>query len=290
VHPDARVQASGRQQSLDQRVTRDVVVDRRVAHWLQRHAEEFCKRAEADTAWLGARPVTSACLDERLAVAETHLDASETKIRSQETSLGNWITDQMMVAFKDCRVDGAILNAGSLRLNQDIARDSPILMRHLQELIGYATPLRVFKVDHAQFRRVLANAISVPDAGRWLQVSDQIAFTYEPATSARPAKLLKVVLRPTGKPPIEITDTSRGEIRLVGNDYLADPKSVDGFNKILSPPNDAGCGAARMDLKAVLYAAFKAQGRIKADEAGRICTEDETRGSACRATQAGNTP
>ena len=289
VYPDGRVQATGRLQTLDDRVAKDPVVDRQVAGWLHRHADEFCKAAAADPEWLGARPVAPACLDERLAVAETRLDASEAKIRSRETSLGNWIADQMVAAFKDCRVDGAFINAGGLRLNQDLAKDSPILMRHLQELVQYPTALRVYRLSHAQFRRALENAVSLPDAGRWLQVSDQIAFTYHPAEAGGPAKLLKAVLRPANHPVIDVTDTSRGDIRIVANEFLQkDP--TDGFNTILPPPDDTACAASGTDLKKILYLAFKAQGRIRSDEPGRICTDDEARGRACRANQPGNTP
>jgi 2',3'-cyclic-nucleotide 2'-phosphodiesterase (5'-nucleotidase family) len=289
VHPDARVEVAGRLHTLGDRVAKDPLVDQRVAGWLQRHADEFCKAVATDPEWLGARPVTGACLDERLAVAETRLDASEAKIRSRETSLGNWIADQMVAAFKDCRVDGAIVNAGGLRLNQDLAKDSPIMMRHLQELVQYPSALRVYKLSHAQFRRALENAVSLPDAGRWLQVSDQIAFTYQPGEAGRPAKLLKAVLRPASKPAIQVTDASRGDMRIVANEFLQkDP--TDGFNTILPPPDDTGCAASGTDLKKILYTAFKAQGRIKSDEPGRICTDDEARGRACRANQPGNTP
>jgi 5'-nucleotidase / UDP-sugar diphosphatase len=286
VHGDARVQATGRLHTLDASVAKDAAVDRQVAGWLKRHAEEFCQAAAADPAWLGARPVTASCLDERLAIAQTRLNASEAKIRSGETSLGNWIADQIVDTFKDCRVDGAFINAGGLRLNQDLATDSPIQMRHLQELVQYPSALRVYKLSHAQLRRALENAVSVPDAGRWLQVSDQIAFTYRPAGDGGPAKLLKAVLRHANKPVIEVTDTSRGDVRIVANEFLQkDP--TDGFDKILPPPDDTGCAASGTDLKTILYAAFKAQGRIKADEPGRICTDVEARGRTCRANQPG---
>jgi hypothetical protein len=78
-------------------------------------------------------------------------------------------------------------------------------------------------------------------------------------------------------------------MRIVANEFLQkDP--TDGFNTILPPPDDTGCAASGTDLKKILYAAFKAQGRIESDEPGRICTDDEARGRACRANQPGNTP
>jgi 2',3'-cyclic-nucleotide 2'-phosphodiesterase (5'-nucleotidase family) len=288
-HPGGRVQVTGRLEALGDGVAKDPVIDQRVAGWLRRHAEEFCTAAAADPGWLGARPVTAACLDERLPVAEIPLDASEEKIRSRETSLGNWIADQMAAAFKDCRVDGAFINAGGLRLNQDLARGSAITMRHLEELVQYSTTLRVYKLSHARFRRALQNAISQPDAGRWLQVSGQITFTYQPADGRRPARLLKAVLRPSNRPVLDITESSKGDIRIVANEFLQkDP--TDGFDTILPPPDGAPCPAPTRDLKAILYAAFKTQGRVKPDEPGRICTDAEARGHGCRADQPGHMP
>ena len=117
--------------------------------------ETFCSKAAQDPGWLGKKPVTAACLDERLAVAETPLEAAEDKIRSRETSLGNWITDQIVTAFKDCRADGAFINAGGLRLNHDIASGSAITMRQLEELIEYPTRLHVYPLSHAKLREAL---------------------------------------------------------------------------------------------------------------------------------------
>jgi hypothetical protein len=97
------------------------------------------------------------------------------------------------------------------------------------------------------------------------------------------------VLRPAGKPVIEVTDTSAGDVRIVANTFLKD-KPTDGFDKILPLPDNAGCAVAGTDLTKILYSAFKTQGRIKADEPGRICTEDEARGGrACHAGQPGKT-
>ncbi len=290
-HADGRVQVAGQLRQLGDGAAKDPLVDRQVAKWIRSHADEFCKAAATDPHWVGAKPVSAACLDERLAVAETPLDASEEKIRSRETSLGNWIADQMFAAFKDCGVDGAFINAGGLRLNQDLAKDSDITMRHLEELVQYPTTLRVYKLTHDKFRKALANAISVPDAGRWLQVSDQIAFTYSPADEpGAPGRLLKAVVRPPKKPLIDITESSKGEIRIVANEYLQ-KSSTDDFDKILPEPDTTPCPALGSDLKKILYAAFKAQGRVKADEPGRICTDAEARGGrTCLATQAGKTP
>jgi 5'-nucleotidase len=286
-HAGGRLEVAGVSHRLDERVPKDPVVDRMVTRRLAEHAARFCERAAHDPGWLGAKPVTATCLDERLAVAATELDAAEDKIRSRETSMGNWIADRMFAAFEDCHVDGAFINAGGLRLNQDIARGSAITMRQLEELVEYPTSLHVYRLSHAKFRQALENAVSVPDAGRWLQVSDQIAFVYRPADEGRPARLLKAVIRRgPGVLPTEITDSSTGELRIVANEFLQ-KSSVDGFDRILPPPDDASCPAAGSDLKRILYTALKTLGRIGSEERpGRICTEAEAEGhrQVCLAT------
>src|SRR5262249_36155118 len=87
---DGRLQVAGSLRQLGPGVAKDPVVDERVSRWLHAHAAEFCAAAARDPHWLGSRPVPPSCLDERLAVAETALDASEEKIRTSETSLGDW--------------------------------------------------------------------------------------------------------------------------------------------------------------------------------------------------------
>lgn len=289
-HADGRIQVAGRRRELREGMAKDPLVDRQVAGWMQRHATEFCQAAQKDRGWIGARPVSATCLDERLGVTETTLTGSEERIRSSETSLGNWIADQMFTAFKECGADGAFINAGGLRLNQDLAKDSEITMRHLEELIQYPTTLRIYKLTHARFRKALENAISEPGAGRWLQVSEQIAFTYRPGDQegAAPARLVKAVIRPATKPPIEVTESSTGDIRIVANEYLQ-KNTTDGFDTILPPPDETACAASGSDLKKILYSALKSQGRIKPEEQGRICTDAEARRGGCRVDQLGTT-
>ncbi len=180
-HADGQVQATGRLVKLDTGVAKDPLVDARVTDWMRKHDAEFCRAAASNPDWIGAKADPVTCLDERLAVTETAFIASEERIRSSETSGGDWVADEMMSVFKACAVDGAFINSGGLRLNVDLAAGSDITRRHLEELMQFPTILRVYTLTHAELRRALENSVSQPGAGRWLQVSDQIAFTYRPA-------------------------------------------------------------------------------------------------------------
>jgi 2',3'-cyclic-nucleotide 2'-phosphodiesterase (5'-nucleotidase family) len=283
---DGQVRVSGRLVRLDGTVAKDPQVDARVTEWMRRHDADFCRAAAASPAWIGAPADPAACLEERLAVTETAFIASEERIRSSETSGGNWVADEMMAMFRACAVDGAFINSGGLRLNVDLPPGTEITRRHLEELMQFPTILRVYTLTHADLRRALENAVSQPGAGRWLQVSDQIAFTYRPAEApGGAARMLKVAVRPPGKPAIEITESRTATVRVVANEFLQkDP--IDGFDTILPPPEpDAACAASGSDLKRGLYDALRRQGRIRPAAHGRICTEAESRQRPCRADQ-----
>lgn len=285
-HPDGRVQAAGRLVELGAGVAKDPAVDARVASWLARHDAAFCAAAARDPRWIGARPDPVKCLDEVLGVTETPLVASEERIRSSETSMGNWVTDEMMTAFKDCAVDGAFTNAGGLRLNTDLPAGASIARRHLEELMQFPAALRVYTLTHAQLRQALENSVSQPGAGRWLQVSDQIAFIYRKAEGdAGPGHVLKVAMRPPGKPAVAVTEESAGSFRIVANEFLQ-KDHTDGFDTIIPPPEPAAaCAASGKDLKVILFEALQREPRIKPVEQGRICTDADARQRPCRAEQ-----
>jgi 5'-nucleotidase len=285
-HADGHVRVTGRRQALRADVAKDPLVDGRVSAWLRAHAAAFCEAAAKDPQWVGAKPDPLKCLDERLGVTATAFVASEERIRSGETSAGDWVADEMVAAFAACDVDAGFINAGALRLNQDLAAGSDIIRRHLEELIGFPTALRVYKVPHDKLRKALANAVSKPGSGRWLQVSEQLAFTYRPGDGpgGTGPQITKAVVRPPGKAPIEITDSPTATVRIVADEFLQkDP--TDGFDQILPPPETTACVASGSDLKDILYRALQKQGRIQPEPQGRVCTEAEARGRPCRADE-----
>ena len=69
----------------------DPDVDRVVQRWHTQHQDLFCAR--------DGKPPGERCLDEEIGRTAVRLIASEEKIRSCETNLGNWIADQARLAF-----------------------------------------------------------------------------------------------------------------------------------------------------------------------------------------------
>ncbi len=255
---------------LRETVHQDPLVRDRVAGWMQSHEGTFCKKD-------GAPPN---CLAEELGVTETRLVAREEEIRRAETSLGNWIADQMMETFKDCQVEAAFINSGGLRLNQDLPKNTPITRRHIEELFQYKTPLYLLEPSGEQLQAAIENSISKWDTGGWLQVS-HLTFIYEPSTKA----VSKLLVRPPGQDQaIDVKTGMTRKFRVVTNEYMVDKeKNIDGYPNILPEDKDERCKASGTDLKRIVSETIKRQGRIAPKEEGRICTASDAKKKACQA-------
>jgi 2',3'-cyclic-nucleotide 2'-phosphodiesterase (5'-nucleotidase family) len=247
-----------------------------VGDWQAKHEQEFCKKA-------GSPP---GCLGEIYGLTRTLLEAEENKIRGTETSLGNWVADQMVQTMKDCGAQVAFINSGSLRLNQDLSAGTRITRRHVEELFAYPTPLRLIRIDGATLQQVVDNAVRHwPGSGSWLQVSG-LAYVHD--TTGKAARNLSL-LTPEGARPVRPDET----ILVVTNDYLVDPDAgdQDGYTMLDGEKQKVeGCAAEGRDLKEVVVEALKAAGTssfnggIAPQAEGRICQPDDNR--PCKAAGA----
>jgi len=92
-------------------------------------------------------------LEARVGRAALPMDAREEQIRSSESSWGNFIADQMRVAFGEPAMDLAFLNSGTLRLD-DIVQDD-IRFEDIGRTFGFSSFLRHTTVSGAEFKRVM---------------------------------------------------------------------------------------------------------------------------------------
>ncbi|CAM2064406.1 5'-nucleotidase C-terminal domain-containing protein [Sulfidibacter corallicola] len=130
----------------------DPTVDERVQSWL--------KRFDPDGA-----------LAEPVGVTQVELNAEELTIRRYETNLGSWVADQMRDAIKGKPAQIALVNSGSLRLN-DVIPPGNVTRGHLKELLPYATDLVMVSLTGADIDRALQHSVSDWNAsGHFLQVS-----------------------------------------------------------------------------------------------------------------------
>jgi 2',3'-cyclic-nucleotide 2'-phosphodiesterase (5'-nucleotidase family) len=245
-----------------------------VSDWQAKHEQEFCAQANA----------APGCLGELYGTTRTLLEAEETKIRRQETSVGDWVADQMRKEMEPCGAQVAFINSGSLRLNQDLPAGTKIIRRHVEELFGYPTPLRLIRINGAILQQVAEQALRAwPGSGSWLQIS---GFAWVHDTQKKTATGL-TLLTPQGPRPVRPDE----EILAAVNSYLVDPKEgdQDGYVMLDESQIVGSCEANGHDLKKVVETALRAanpQG-IAPKAEGRICQPGQPgQPSACLAQAA----
>ncbi|HEX5759654.1 MAG TPA: 5'-nucleotidase C-terminal domain-containing protein, partial [Thermoanaerobaculia bacterium] len=256
-YPDGRVAVLQEFRALEEaQVPSDPEVNAAVADWLDRHEKKLC----------GDLQLAGGCLADVLGRTRTELEGEETAIRSRETSLGDWVADAMVEALAPCGAQAAFVNSGSLRLNQDLAAGSEITRRHLEELFGFPTPLRLIRLDGATLAQVVRHAVDGwPGKGQWLQVSG-FAFVHDPEAATATALTR---LGPEGPRPLRPDE----ELLVVATDFLLDPAGGQDGYTMLRQEMTVPCAAAGGDLKNVVreaLAAAEPQGIAPAVE-GRIC-------------------
>ena len=92
-------------------------------------------------------------LEARIGTASLAMDAREEFIRSQESSWGNFIVDQMRKAFGQPSADFGFINSGTLRLDDVVEGD--ILFEDVGRTFGFSSFLRYTTLTGAEFRQVM---------------------------------------------------------------------------------------------------------------------------------------
>jgi len=237
---------------------KDPQVQSLVDEWQSRQQREFCASVKAGPD----------CLVERYGHTRTELEAEETKIRGRETSLGDWVADRMLAAFRPCGAQVAFTNSGGLRINGDLPAGGAIIRRHLEELIAYKTPLFLLKVDGATLMKVADQSVrGWPGSGSWLQVA---GFAFRHDTANRSASSL-TWLGGGGARPV-----APGEAVLaVTADYLinSDIGDQDGYLMLNRSQVVKECAVNGTELKDLLIRDIKAAepDGIAPRVEGRIC-------------------
>lgn len=232
-----------------------------VDRWQQRHETEFCAKTH--------EPAN--CLETVYGRTRTDLEGEENKIRGRETSLGNWIADRMLETFAPCGAQVAFLNAGTLRLNQDLAAGSTLTRRQVEELFGFPTPLHLIRMNGKLLQQTAEQSVyGWPGSGTWLQIAGW-AFAHDPTNKSATGL---VRLTPSGPRPA----LPEEEILAVTGDYLVNPEIGDQDGYTFLPIAEVpGCPASGKDLKEVVIEALRKaepQGIAPRVE-GRICQGTE---------------
>ena len=233
----------------------DAGVIARINQWDARFAEGFC----------GEKGESNACLTQVLGKTAVDLIAEELTIRRFETNLGNWLADTARTSFADQGAQIAFLNAGGMRLNQNIPAGE-LNRRHLDTLFAYPTRLAMIRLSGAQLQAVVNHAITDwTGNGRWLQVSG-FAFKHNPATGT--AEQLSLIT-PQGLRPIQADET----LLAVTNDYLLDASGDQDGYRMLGENLIVALDQPRLELKDKVLEALQQAGSagIAPRVEGRVC-------------------
>jgi 2',3'-cyclic-nucleotide 2'-phosphodiesterase (5'-nucleotidase family) len=253
--PDEGVALGPDQPSADPQV--QALIDARLAAFNQ----TFC----------GAEPPD--CLSKELTVTNTKLLAEELEIRRYESNYGDWIADRMLDIFAADDVELALINSGSLRLNQDISAGTPITRQIVEETFAYPAKVSLISIDGATLQKVLDHAVEGwTGSGHWLQIAG-LAYRHDVTANTATGA---VTLGPDGPQPL----ARKRKYKVAVPNFLLDTTgSQDGYT-MLSPKMVVATPRNGTDLKQVVLDALAAAGSagISPQVEGRICSSDRPSG------------
>lgn len=227
---------------LDTNVRKDQDVDAAVQGWLG----ELAKK-------LGG--------NETIGTTRNLLEGVEPVIRGRESALGNLLTD---VAREQMQTDVAVLNGGSVRINDNIP-PGPITKYDMEGIFYFSNKLVAFRATGQQLLDMLRNSVSRADAGdgRFLQVSG-LSFTYHPTGGKYVVDAEDVKVG--GKP----LDVNAG-YTVATIDYLYTNGEGDGFTLFADASRPPKVSTDReADYRTVVEDFLRKKGTVDVEIEGRI--------------------
>jgi 2',3'-cyclic-nucleotide 2'-phosphodiesterase (5'-nucleotidase family) len=248
------------------RLKPDPEMQKRVDQVLKEHEAWFCADHHEE----------AGCLQRSVGETAVPLIGEELEIRSYETNLGNWVADQVRSVVEDA--DIAFINAGSLRVNQDIP-PGPITQRDLEELLPYDSELVQIELDNNQLDQILERATKDwSGKGYWLQISG-FAFKHDPR-KVEGHRVDAISLLQGGK-MMKLPDRP---LQAITYKYLV--KGGDGYDMLKSLKWVSVAGSLKERLRETLRGSIEPiQPRVD----GRICNITELQKRPC-AFKIGTTP
>ncbi|MFT4925028.1 MAG: 2',3'-cyclic-nucleotide 2'-phosphodiesterase (5'-nucleotidase family) [Phenylobacterium sp.] len=239
----------------------------RTNEWIARYEQEYC----------GKHQLPSNCLFEVIGKTAVELMGEELEIRRFETNLGVFVAQSMINAFDDIKLPGgkkpqiALINSGSLRLNQNIPADSELNSWYLNGIFQYPATLRVIEISGKQLKAVVNHQIEGWNGKGWWLQSAGLAFRHDVANQR--ATDLSLIDSHGNITPVKDDDM----IVAVANEYIANPDFVgdqDGYT-MLNLDSEIVYGDKLIDLKTLIIdeiGALHREGKaISPQLPGRIC-------------------
>ncbi len=116
---------------------------------------------------------------EPLGASETDLDGERTRVRSEETNLGDAIAEAMLAKAAALGARVAIMNGGGIRAS---IPQGPITLGQILEVLPFGNEITVVTVTAADLKAALESGVSQVEsgAGRFPQVAG-LRFSFDPA-------------------------------------------------------------------------------------------------------------
>ena len=125
---------------------------------------------EVTQAWAARLREKVPFLDVTIGRSDSLMDATEGTVRGAESAWGDWLADQMRTAFPSQPADAAVLNGGSLRI--DDVFGGTLRWEHLARTFGFPTRVALVSLRGADVRGMLERSVSGGQGeGRFLQLS-----------------------------------------------------------------------------------------------------------------------
>lgn len=227
---------------VDKTIAKDATVDARVQYWLNELSAK-----------LGG--------NETIGQTKNLLEGVEPAVRGYETALGNLLTD---AARKQMNTDIALLNGGSIRINDNIP-PGPITKYDMEGIFYYTNTLVAFPLTGQQLLDMLRNSVSRADAGdgRFLQVS---GISYKYAKQGDGFTVDPVDVRVGGQ-PLDLAKT----YSVASIDYLYLHGTEDGYMLFADATRPPKLNSDRdADFRKTVEAYIRDAGTVDVEVEGRI--------------------
>jgi 5'-nucleotidase len=187
-------------------------------------------------------------------------DGTEEAVRDRESDWGDYLTDTMRKVYPGMNVDVAVLNGGSIRLDDTIC--DRITFENLERTFAYPAPVVLIKLKGEELRKyILEESVgSKRGDGRFLQIS---GVSFRRDFSAKGGEILKDLQMQSAKGSVPFSDTKTYVVAV--NDYIFGCGDGYKFKEIVTDyiPNGP-------DLRSLTYTALSAQTKNKDQTVGRI--------------------
>jgi 2',3'-cyclic-nucleotide 2'-phosphodiesterase (5'-nucleotidase family) len=186
-------------------------------------------------------------------------DGTEEAVRDRESDWGDYLTDTMRKAYPGMKVDAAVLNGGSIRIDDTIC--DRITFENLERTFAYPSPVVLIKLKGADLRKyILEESVgSKRGDGRFLQIS---GVSFRRDFSAKGEGILRDLQMQSAKGWVAFSDTKTYVVAV--NEFIFGCGDGYKFKEIVTDYIPKG-----PDLRSLTYAALSAQTK-KVQTVGRI--------------------